>query len=305
MKLSASLGLTSDLRAAFCVATLPTLKAICREPSLIIRPTALSRTFMAVVWDVFAAPTDKSARPTKLALISPHARGAVLDIGAGHGHSVDYFDRRTVTAYIALEPNARMHPAIRTRATKAGFKEADGTLLIIGGGAEDTLGIRKQIDGAGLQVDTMLSILTLCSVPDPQTTIARLVSDLLVPGGQLLFYEHVLSPRADVAWWQRFWSPVWRTPFSTAAVLDDPRISGLKNYRIRMGRPCGASRRCGEKKESPKSIYSGTDAADSSGVVCRRKNHVLNVLRLRSPNTSSNVHDSYSQYRAARVETSK
>jgi hypothetical protein len=213
MKLSASLGLTSDLRAAFCVATLPTLKAICREPSLIIRPTALSRTFMAVVWDVFAAPTDKSARPTKLALISPHARGAVLDIGAGHGHSVDYFDRRTVTAYIALEPNARMHPAIRTRATKAGFKEADGTLLIIGGGAEDTLGIRKQIDGAGLQVDTMLSILTLCSVPDPQTTIARLVSDLLVPGGQLLFYEHVLSPRADVAWWQRFWSPVWRTVF--------------------------------------------------------------------------------------------
>ncbi|KAJ7814732.1 hypothetical protein B0H14DRAFT_3111912 [Mycena olivaceomarginata] len=179
----------------------PTLKAICREPSLIIRPTALSRTFMAVVWDAFAAPTDKSARPTKLALISPHARGAVLDIGAGHGHSVDYFDRRA---------------AIRTRATKAGFKEADGTLLIIGGGAEDTLGIRKQIDGAGLQVDTMLSILTLCSVPDPQTTthrrrFARLVSDLLVPGGQLLFYEHVLSPRADVAWWQRLWSPVWRT----------------------------------------------------------------------------------------------
>jgi hypothetical protein len=65
-----------------------------------------------------------------------------------------------------------------------------------------------------------------------------------------------------------------------AAVLNDPRISGLKNYRIRMGRPCGASRRCGEKKESPKSIYSGTDAADSSGVICRRKNHVLNVLRL-------------------------
>jgi hypothetical protein len=84
MKLSASLGLTSDLRAAFCIATLPTLKAICCKPSLIIRPTALSRTFMAVIWDAFAAPTDKSTHPTKLALILPHARGAMLDIGAGH-----------------------------------------------------------------------------------------------------------------------------------------------------------------------------------------------------------------------------
>jgi hypothetical protein len=82
MKLSAAFGLISDLRAAFHVATLPTLKAICREPSLLLRPSSLSRTFMAAVWAAFAAPTDEGARPAKRRLI-PHATGAVLDIGAG------------------------------------------------------------------------------------------------------------------------------------------------------------------------------------------------------------------------------
>lgn len=96
MKLSASLGLLSDLRAALGVATLPTLKAIYREPSLVIRPSALSRTFMAAVWAAFAAPTDEGARPTKLTLIPPHAKGAVLDIGAG---------RRSVRTHATLPTN--------------------------------------------------------------------------------------------------------------------------------------------------------------------------------------------------------
>jgi len=31
----------------------------------------------------------------------------------------------------------------------------------------------------------------------------------LKPGGEFLFLEHVLSGRKDVAWWQKFWSPIW------------------------------------------------------------------------------------------------
>ncbi|KAJ6581360.1 hypothetical protein B0H19DRAFT_1114850 [Mycena capillaripes] len=221
MKLSAAFSLVSDLRAAFHVATLPTLKAICREPSLVLRPASLSRTFMAAVWTAFAAPTDEGARPAKLTLI-PYATGAVLDIGAGLGHSIDYLDRKAVTAYIALEPNALMHDAIRERANAAGFREEDGTLLILRGcGAEDTAAIRAQLDGAGLQINTMLSIMTLCSIPDPQPTLIRLVREVLAPGGRLLFYEHVLSPRADVAWWQRFWTPLWRLAFD-GCCLDRP-----------------------------------------------------------------------------------
>ncbi|KAJ7355426.1 S-adenosyl-L-methionine-dependent methyltransferase [Mycena albidolilacea] len=219
MKLSAAFGLISDLRAAIGIATLPTLKAIYREPSLVLRPTSVSRIFMAAVWSAFAGPTDEGARAPKLTLI-PHATGAVLDIGAGLGHSIDYLDRTVVTAYIALEPNELMHAAIRARAKAAGFREED-VLILRGCGAEDPTAIRAQLDGAGLQVDTMLSVMTFCSIPDPEQTLTQLVRQVLAPGGRLLFYEHVLSPRADVAWWQRFWTPLWRLAFD-GCCLDRP-----------------------------------------------------------------------------------
>ena len=64
-------------------------------------------------------------------------------------------------------------------------------------------------------------MLTLCSVPEPEAAIASLVRDVLRPGGTLVFYEHVLSPRADVAWWQRFWTPLWRYAFD-GCCLDRP-----------------------------------------------------------------------------------
>ncbi|KAF8216313.1 hypothetical protein K438DRAFT_2007207 [Mycena galopus ATCC 62051] len=219
MKLPAAFGLITDLLAAIRVATFPTLKALYHEPSLVFRPSSLSKIFMAAVWKSFAAPTDQGARATKLNLI-PHATGGVLDIGAGLGHSIDYLDRTTVTSYIALEPNELMHPAIRARAKAAGFRDED-VLILRGCGAEDPTTIRAQLNSAGLQVNTMLSILTICSIPDPQETLLRLVREVLAPGGRLLFYEHVLSPRADVAWWQRFWTPLWRLAFD-GCCLDRP-----------------------------------------------------------------------------------
>jgi hypothetical protein len=103
-----------------------------------------------------------------------------------------------------------MHPLLRSAANAAGFNEVDGNLLILACGAEDTETIVSAVGNGGLTtVDTLVSILTLCSVPSPQATASSLVRDVLRPGGQLLFYEHVLSHRTDIAWWQRFWAPVW------------------------------------------------------------------------------------------------
>jgi len=62
-------------------------------------------------------------------------------------------------------------------------------------------------------------MLVLCTVPEPQKTLSNLVRDVLKPGGgQFLMYEHVLSKRDDVAWWQRFWAPIW------AIALDGCRM---------------------------------------------------------------------------------
>lgn len=131
---------------------------------------------------------------------------------------MNYLDRNQVSQYIALEPNTLMHPHIRRRAQAAGFTEASGTLLILSSPAEDTSSILSSIPHP---VDTLISILTLCSVPSPQDTLRSLVCDVLKPGGQFLFYEHVLNSMADVAWWQRFWAPFWK-PFFDGCRMDQP-----------------------------------------------------------------------------------
>jgi len=144
---------------------------------------------------------------------------------AGHGHSIQYLDRTKVSRYIALEPNVLMHKRIRAKANEAGFHESDGTLIILSSGAEDTQSILSSISQD--PVDIILSVLTLCTVPDPQRTISTLVRDVLKPGGQLLYYEHVLSSRPDVAWWQRFWAPIW------SCVFDGCRMDRPSNIWIR------------------------------------------------------------------------
>ena len=127
---------------------------------------------------------------------------------AGRGHSALYLDPAKVTKYVALEPNALMHPQIRTNAAKMGFTEDAGTFVILPYGAEQASLVVSALGGAHA-VDTLAFMQSLCSVPNPEATLHALVDEVLKPGGTMVFYEHVLSPRADVAWWQRFWAPMW------------------------------------------------------------------------------------------------
>jgi len=145
-------------------------------------------------------------------LISSIVRN-VFEFGdEGHGHTVRYLNRARITKYVALEPNVLMHSTLREQANKAGYHESDGTLIILASGVEDVQPILSSLSSFQ-PVDTIVSVLTLCTIPDPEKNITRLVHDVLKPEGQLLMYEHVLSRREDVAWWQRFWAPIWACAF--------------------------------------------------------------------------------------------
>ncbi|TCD66169.1 hypothetical protein EIP91_001723 [Steccherinum ochraceum] len=220
MKISKAFALLTDLRLAIQAAFFPTTRDIISTPSMLLSPSAVSQRFMAYVWDAFAGGTDQAARVVKDGLIPPYARGVVLDIGAGHGHTINYLDRTKVTKYVALEPNARMHNEIRKRAKAAGFSEEDASLLILSHGAQDTARICDSL-GDTQVVDTIVSVLTICSIPSPKRTLKDLVENVLKPGGTLLFYEHVQNPKPDVAWWQWFWTPLWKTAFDGCR-LDRP-----------------------------------------------------------------------------------
>lgn len=83
MKLSSAFGLLEDIQLCLRYALGPTLFAIYATPSLLLKPSAVSSIFMAHVWRAFADGTDENGRIVKEQLITPHAKGIVLDIGAG------------------------------------------------------------------------------------------------------------------------------------------------------------------------------------------------------------------------------
>jgi len=124
-----------------------------------------------------------------------------------------------------------MRPYIWAAAKDAGFNEEDGSLVILSCGAEDVSSILEALGETQPPVDTIVSVLTLCSVPSPERTIRNLVRDVLKPGGQFLFYEHVLSPHDDVAWWQRAWAPIWAIPFDGCR-LDRPIHSWIDGVAL-------------------------------------------------------------------------
>ncbi|KAF7362363.1 Methyltransferase-like protein 7B [Mycena venus] len=218
MKFRAILDMIITMQVALFISIPAAFRAILASPSLLFKPEALARICMANIWIPFGAGGDERSRADKKKLITPHARGVVLDLGAGHGHTVNYLDRTAVTKYVALEPNTLMHSRIREMATAAGFTESDGTLLILSCGAEDTASALSAVQAP---VDTIVSVLTLCTVPSPQKTLRALVLDVLAPGGALLFHEHIRRDRADAAWWQEILTPMWKRVFD-GCCLDRP-----------------------------------------------------------------------------------
>ncbi|KAF8337372.1 uncharacterized protein EI90DRAFT_3255047, partial [Cantharellus anzutake] len=140
-----------------------------------------------------------------------------------HGHTIPYFDRTKVTTYIAVEPNELFHPVLRATAAKYGYNEASGSFILIPLGAENSSDILKSLGDHHIDngVDTIISILTFCSIPSAETVITQFIGQLLRPGGILLFLEHVRSNRPDVRRWQTRWTPIW-TLFFDGCRMDVP-----------------------------------------------------------------------------------
>lgn len=116
------------------------------------------------------------------------ARGRVLEIGFGSGLSLPHYPAG-VRTIVAVEPN----PGMRTR-TRARIGLSQASVTVVAGTAE-------RLPIATRSIDTAVSLLTLCSVADPDEVLAELRRTLTCDG-QLLVVEHGLSPDAGVRRWQ-------------------------------------------------------------------------------------------------------
>ena len=124
--------------------------------------------------------------------------GRVVEVGAGNGLNFPHYPAE-VTEVVAVEPE----PYLRAKAEEAAARVAVPVRVV--DGLADALPAR---DG---EFDAGVASLVLCSVPDQATALAEL-RRVIRPGGELRFYEHVLSRDADAArgqhrtdrWWPRF-----------------------------------------------------------------------------------------------------
>jgi ubiquinone/menaquinone biosynthesis C-methylase UbiE len=116
--------------------------------------------------------------------------GRVVEIGAGNGLNFAHYPA-TVDEVVAVEPE----PLLREHAESAASKASVRVKVV--DGLADALPVEDE------SVDAAVASLVLCTVPDQARTLAE-VRRVLRPGGELRFYEHVLSRAHALARFQRF-----------------------------------------------------------------------------------------------------
>lgn len=129
--------------------------------------------------------------------VVPRARGRVLEIGAGSGLNLPFYDAARVDRLSALEPSAEMwaiaEPAVG---------EADFPIEFLQASAEE-------IPLETGSIDTVVTTYTLCSIPSAPNALTEM-HRVLRAGGELLFCEHGAAPDAGVRKWQDRLNPVWK-----------------------------------------------------------------------------------------------
>jgi len=132
---------------------------------------------MARVYDPFVWVGELAGMRSRRSVLVGNARGRVVEIGAGTGLNVAHYPDE-ITELVLTEPDAAMRRRLARRLQRHGR-----VARIVDAPAE-------RLPLADSSVDTVVSTLVLCTVPDPELTLSE-IARVLRPGGQLLFVEHV------------------------------------------------------------------------------------------------------------------
>ncbi|KAL2178150.1 S-adenosyl-L-methionine-dependent methyltransferase [Thermothelomyces heterothallicus CBS 202.75] len=129
----------------------------------------------------------------------PAVSGTVLEVGPGSGMWVSLYSPQNLPAstgggggdgggirkIYGVEPNPTVHSLLRRQVAAAGLD--DGTYEIVPLGIEDLAASGRVPLGS---VDCIVTVMCLCSIPDPRRNMAQLYR-FLKPGGRWYVYEHV------------------------------------------------------------------------------------------------------------------
>jgi ubiquinone/menaquinone biosynthesis C-methylase UbiE len=150
----------------------------------------------AAGYDRFMAGTEKAGLSERRHQLLAGASGRVIEIGAGTGANLEHYTD-AVTELVLTEPEEPMAKRLENKAA------AKGRPVTVVRTPAESLPFPDD------SFDTAVCTLVLCTVRDPQQSLAE-IRRVLRPGGQLLFLEHVRSEDPKVAKWQDRIAPIWR-----------------------------------------------------------------------------------------------
>lgn len=167
-------------------------------------------------WTSVSPSIRESASPRVAALLQGRAAGGavtdeaghealsgtVLEIGAGTGMWAKLVaEQPGVDRVFGIEPNRASGRVLRGVVEREGLA---GRYTIVPAGIEDA---GEWVERGS--VDCIVTILCMCSIPDPKK-IAREVYGYLKPGGRWYVFEHVRAE--EVGWWMRCYQGVSLPP---------------------------------------------------------------------------------------------
>ncbi len=150
----------------------------------------------ALVYNPFLWLGEIAGMRSRRCTLLGNARGRVVEIGAGTGLNVALYPDE-IAELVLTEPDASMRKKL-TRSLQRNGRAA----RVVDASAE-------RLPFADASVDTVVSTLVLCTVPDPERTLGE-IARVLRPGGQLLFLEHVRANSRFLAACQDYLFRGWR-----------------------------------------------------------------------------------------------
>ena len=147
-------------------------------------------------YDRAIAASEEAGLADRRAALLASASGRVLEIGAGTGLNLGHYPAG-VRELVLTDPE---EPMLRRLALRAATSTPRASAVCAPA---------EQLPFADASFDTVVCTLTLCTVQDVRATLAE-VRRVLVPGGRLLFIEHVRAESARDARMQDRITPIWR-----------------------------------------------------------------------------------------------
>ncbi len=138
--------------------------------------------------------------------VADRAHGRLLEIGVGTGHNLPLYPHNVQVTGIDI--SARM------------IEVANERVASLGAEADLRVGDAQDLEFPDDTFDTVVSTLTLCSIPDERRAVAE-AARVLRTGGRLLLLEHVRSPNPLVHAGQRALEPLF-VRFQADHLLREP-----------------------------------------------------------------------------------